>query len=287
MKTATRTATVLLSLLMLATSAFAAEPLHVTTSFYPLYIAALNVTDGIDAIDLANMAPVSAGCLHDYQLTTTDRRVLSDSDVIILSGTDTEAFLDTLLPTLPAAVVDAGAGISLLGSRTDQNTHIWVSLPGMMRQVQNIADGLSEIDPDNAAAYQENAAAYIKKLEALYSEMQETLAPFAGTPIVTFHEAFDYFARDFNLRIVATVQSHHGSAPSARELASLADTIEQEGVRALFAEPDYEDPSVDTLSRETGLPIYLLDPATGGALSMDAYLDIMRQNMNTLAEALS
>lgn len=287
MKAVIRVIVVLLSLCMLAAPAFAAEPLHVTASFYPLYIAALNVTDGVDTIALSTMAQITAGCLHDYQLTTTDRRVLADSDIIILNGAGMEAFLDMLLPTLSADVIDAGAGIPLLGGHHDQNGHIWVSLPGMMRQVQSIAAGLSEIDPDNTAAYQKNAAAYMEKLEALYLEMQETLAPFAGAPIVTFHEAFDYFARDFDLRIVATVQNDHGSAPSARDLAILADTIAEEGVRALFAEPGYEDTSVDTLSRETGLPVFLLDPATSGDLSKDAYLETMRRNMNTLAEALS
>lgn len=264
-------------------------PLRVTVSFYPLYIAAINVARGVEGIEIESLTPPSAGCLHDYQMTTADRRVLEDSDVVVLNGAGVEGFLDKLLPSLSADVITVGDGIPLLPGHHESNGHIWVSVPGMIDEVRNLAAGLSRVDPENADIYAANAAAYIARLEALYADMRARLAPFEGAPIVTFHEAFDYFARDFGLRVVATVQSHHGSAPSAKDLATLAEVIREENVKALFAEPQYEDTSVDILARETGVPVYLLDPAVSGELDptdYDAYLRVMRQNADTLAEAL-
>lgn len=271
--------------------AIAEDTLAITATFYPLYVAAVNVTRDVPGIELSCMAPPSAGCLHDYQMTTADRRLLADSDVLIYNGAGLEAFLDKLLPTLSAALIEASAGIALLpGDHEEVNPHVWVSLEGMQAETRNIAAGLSAVDEANASAYAANAEAYCERLEALRAEMKTALLPCAGTKIVTFHEAFDYFAAEFDLDVVASVITEHESAPPSRRMAELADMIRKEDVKALFAEPQYEDISVDILAKETGVPVYLLDPAVSGepdATDTDAYLRIMQGNLAVLLEAFS
>lgn len=281
-----------LSCLLLLSAAGCAENVKktVTATFYPLYVALINVTRDVEGVSVHCMAPPQAGCLHDYQMTTADRRLLEDSDVVVINGAGLEGFLDALLPNLEADVIDTSKGIALLEDEEHGvNAHIWVSVQGMIRQVENIVSGLAAADPDHAEQYRANGAAYTQRLEALYEEMKEALTPCEGMPIVTFHEAFDYFAEAFGLRVVAVVQSDHNTAPSGRELAALAEAIRAEHVRALFAEPQYEDVSVDILSRETGVPVYLLDPAVSGEAEpedYDAYIRIMRRNAEALKEAL-
>ena len=264
-------------------------PLKVTAVFYPLYVATINVARDVPGLDIVCLAPPSAGCLHDYQMSTADRRVLEDSDVVIINGAGLETFLDKLLPQLPAQIIVASEGIELLTDEHGPNAHVWVSVPGMMAEVQNIADGLAKAAPDHAGKFQQNAASYIEELSVLEADMKATLAPYAGAPIVTFHEAFAYFAEDFDLDVVATVQHEHDMAPSGRDLAITADAIREHDVKALFAEPQYEDTSVDILAKETGVPVFLLDPAVSGEVDPEdygAYIRTMRQNMNTLVEAL-
>ncbi len=280
-----------LCLLFSATACAASgENLTVTATFYPLYVAAINIARDVPGVTVACMAPPGAGCLHDYQMTTADRRHLQDSDVIIQNGAGLEGFLDALLPTLPGRVIDASAGIALLPDEHEGvNPHVWVSVDGMMGEVRNIALGLAEADPAHAEQYAQNAGEYLSRLAALRQEMAETLAPVAGQPIVTFHEAFDYFAEAFDLMPVATVSGGHDVAPSARQLAALAETVRTDDVRALFAEPQYDDESVNILSRETGVPVYILDPAVSGEVDptdYDAYIRVMRRNAATLLEAL-
>ena len=172
--------------------------------------------------------------------------------------------------------------------------HRGAGAEGNDRRLQNVAEhgldaGLAAADPAHADEYAANCAAYTAKLRELKEETAAALAPCAGKSIVTFHEAFDYYAAEFGLTVAAVVQHEEGSAPSAREIADTIQIIRDKDVRALFAEPQYTDESIDLIARETGLPVYLLDPVVSGEADpddTDAYLRIMRQNLATLLEAL-
>ena len=268
----------------------AAEGLTVTATFYPVYLAAINVCRDVEGVSVACLAPPTAGCLHDYQITSAERRTLADSNVILANGAGLESFLEKLLPQLKGTVVEAAEGIELLPGHEDEwNPHVWVSVSGAIREAENIAAGMAAADPAHAGQYAANCAAYTEKLRALKEETAAALAPCAGKSIVTFHEAFDYYAAEFGLNVAAVVQHDEGSAPSAREIADTVKTIREEGVCALFAEPQYTDESINLIARETGLPVYLLDPVVSGEADpddFDAYLRIMRQNLETLLEAL-
>ena len=260
--------------------------LLVTATVYPIYLAAANIAQGTPT-RVEQLAPPEGGCLHDYQLTTKDRRLLDQSDAIVINGAGLEGFLDRVLPQLPGAVIDASDGIPLLRSPVGEvNPHVWASIQGYQAQVENIIEGLSALDPANAAAYRQNGGAYLESLRALEAEMLEQLAPVKNARIVTVHAAFEYFAEAFGLRVVATVESEPGSAPSAQELMRILKTIEVGRVRALFAEPGQENPSLGILSRESGLPIYVLDPVVHGTGDLSDYARIMRENVKTLLEAL-
>lgn len=282
-------ATVLLLLLMSCPACAKEAELTVTATIYPLYVALLNIAEGVPGVTLACMSPPTGGCLHDYQMTAADRKLLAESDMVVLGGAGLESFLDAFLPQVQATVLDSSEGVPLLGDTLSANPHVWVSVSGMRAQVRNIVNGLSAIDPAHAEVYARNGDAYCERLDALQMEMKAKLADVEGSPIVTFHEAFDYFAGEFGLRVVAVVENEPGSVPSARELAEVSDAIRREGVRALFAEPQYDDPSVTILSRETGVPVYLLDPAVSGdwrQADIHSYERIMRGNADTLLEAL-
>lgn len=105
--------------------------------------------------------------------------------------------------------------------------------------------------------------------------------------IVTFHRAFDYFAKEFSLNIVAVIENNAGTEPNAKEMAETVTIIKKQNVKALFAEPQYSSESARAIAEETGLKVYLLDPAVTGSLEENAYIDIMRNNLKILREALN
>lgn len=269
------------------------------TSFYPMYVFTLNIAKDVPDVTVVNLAGESAGCLHDYQLKTRDMATLEKADALIINGGGMEQFMDKVIgqqPQLP--VIDAGSGIEMLcGEEAPDhqghdheheivNAHVWLNPELAIRQVQSIANGLAIVDAQNAQRYQENASAYIARIEALHSELKESLAPLSGSEIVTFHEAFDYFADAYGLHVAAVIAGDSGEEPSTRQIAKMCDLVNGLSVKALFTEPQYPAKSAETIARETGAKVYTLDPVVSGDGSMDSYETLMRENARVLREAL-
>jgi zinc transport system substrate-binding protein len=265
--------------------------LSIVTSFYPMYIFTENIIKGIPNITLSNMTEPQTGCLHDYQLRPSDLKNLENANVFIINGAGMESFLDRVLeeyPKLP--VIQAAEGIPLIKDTAGlDNPHVWVSISGAIEEVKAIGSGLQRINPANAQAYKINTEAYVKKLETLRDKMHQKLDGLPNRDIVTFHEAFPYFAKEFNLNILAVIEREPGSEPSAGELASTIQIIKDKGSKILFAEPQYTPKAAKTISDETGAKIFMLDPAVTGQLenSSDSYEKIMETNMLVLEDALS
>lgn len=264
------------------------KPLRVVTTFYPVYVAALNVTEGVAGVEVVNLTSPHIGCLHDYQLTAGDMRELSGADVLLANGAGMEPFLDRLAKQLPKLrIIEISQGFATSG---DDNSHVWVSFAGARRQVENVARALGEVSPSRAGQFQANAARYIAKITTLEDRMRSALAPYAGTAIVTFHQAFPYLAAETGLVIAGVIEREPGAEPSARELADTAQLVREKNVKALFAEPQYSDQSARVISRETGVGVYELDPVSTGpadpAAARNAWLDAMEKNLSVLQEAL-
>ena len=272
---------------ILALPARADEPLRVVTSFYPVYVATLNVSAGVPGVEVHNLTSPHIGCLHDYQLTAGDVRQLADADLLLANGAGMETFLGKVKEQSPSLrVVEVSEGIPLM----DGNPHVWVSFEGASRQVDNIAEALALAAPEKADTFRANAATYKAALAALDEKMKSSLAPYAGTPIVTFHEAFPYFARDYKLDLVGVIAREPGTEPSARELADTISLVRERKVKALFAEPQFPDKSAQVISRETGVKVYELDPVVTGPTepseARGAFLRAMEKNLGVLQEAL-
>lgn len=264
-----------------------ARPLRVVTSFYPVYVAALNVTAGVEGVDVHNLAGTHIGCLHDYRLTAGDARRLADADILLANGLGMETFLDQIRAQYPRLkIVEVSGGIPLLG----RNPHAWTSPSGARRQADAVARALSAADPANAGRYAANAAVYDTKLSALEDRAKSVLAPFAGTPVVALHEAFLYFARDTGLDVVGVIEREPGREPGAGQLADTIDRIRAKKVKLILAEPQYSDRAARTIARETGAEVRQFDPVVTGppdpAAAREAYLQAMEKNLEVLRESL-
>ena len=271
----------------------------IVTSFYPMYVFTQNVVRDVPGVRVVNMASESAGCLHDYQLQTRDMVTLEGADALVINGGGMEQFMDKVIaqrPELP--VINASDGIEMLCSEDGHdhdghdhdhgvyNAHVWLDPALAIRQVQNIADGLAAADSEHAEAYQQNAAAYKARLQALDAELSAQLAPLAGSAIVTFHEAFTYFADAYGLVVAGVIANDAGEEPSTRQIAQTCDLVKQRQVKALFVEPQYPTKSAETIARETGAQVFTLDPVVSGDGSPESYENVMRENARVLTEAL-
>ena len=267
-----------------------AQPFRIVTSFYPMYVATINITQGVDGVEVHNMTKPQTGCLHDYQLMTEDMKTLENADAFVINGAGMEDFMDKVTEQQKnLKVIDASRGIKLIHDEEGDNPHVWLSVTDAIQQVRNIADQLKEADPAHSDAYEKNAAAYIEKLTSLKTEMHAALDNVPHKDIVTFHEAFPYFAEEFHLNIIGVVEREPGTEPTPTELQETIEQVKGLSAKVLFTEPQYSPAAAETIARETGAKIYTLDPVVTGEATpaaKDAYLDTMRKNMNTLKEAL-
>lgn len=265
----------------------ASKPVRITASFYPMYIATLNVTKGVPGVEVRDLTKPMTGCLHDYSITTDDMKQLTKTDIFVVNGAGMESFLDKVIKQQPnIKIVSASDGIELIKDGTGENPHVWVSVSLHLKQVRNIASQLALADPQHAKQYARNAAVYVAKLERLRSEMHAGLKDLKTRDIITFHEAFPYFAKEFGLHIAAVIEREPGSEPSAKELAETITLVKKAKVKALFAEPQYPAKAAQAIARETGAKLYTLDPAVTGPMKDDAYIITMTKNLSELRKAL-
>lgn len=267
----------------------AGDAFTIATSFYPMYIMALNVAGDVPGVRVVNMTQPTTGCLHDYSVTTEDMKNLDGADVLVINGAGMESFLDKVIAQFPGLkIIESSKGIPLIAGEGDEgdNPHVWVNIGNAATQVRTIGEQLAALDPAHGERFRANAEAYARKLEALKDRMHRELDGFVNRNIVTFHEAFPYFAQEFNLHIVGVIEREPGSEPSAKELSDTIEQIRELGVKALFSEPQYPATAAEAISKETGASVFKLDPAVTGDMDADAYLNIMEKNLAVLKQAL-
>lgn len=266
--------------------------LQIVTSFYPMYIATSNIVEGVPDVVLTNMTKPEVGCLHDYQLTTKDMNLLERADIFVINGGGMESFLTKAMNAYPSlTIVNASEGILEEHEEEghhheEENAHVWVSISLYIEQVKNIAHDLATIDVAHQEQYEANAKRYIEELEALKEEMHEALDALPHRNIVTFHEAFTYFAEEFDLQVVGVIEREPGTSPSAGELSQIIEKMKTTDTSAIFVEPQYDPGIARVISQETNIPVYSLDPIVTGDMTKDAYETLMRKNLNVLEEAL-
>lgn len=277
-----------------------AEQVTVAVTFYPLYILAENVLKDIGQVRLVSMTPPATGCLHDYQLLPRDMRTLAGASMLLINGAGMESFLpDVENQFKNLVVVDCSRGVELLAGdehgeeehasahdHGEFNSHIWLDPKNAVQMVRNMSSALQSLLPEEAAKINANAEQYIGVLTALDEELRAAIDALPRKTIVTFHEAFPYFARAYSLEVAAVVALEPDEAPSPRMLSDVISQVKAAGNPPLFTEPQYESDALIAVARETGAPVYELDPLVTGDGAMTAYQDVMRKNLTVLQEAL-
>ena len=286
-----------------AGSSQAKNDLHILASFLPIYVFTSNVIQGVPGVSVELMLPPGTGCPHDYTLTPGDLKKIATSSVLVINGLGIEEFAGRPVQAAnpDIKIIDASRGITPLESKEGHshhghehhpgriNAHVWTSPALAAVQVRNIAESLSAIDPKHSVLYHKNAANFTARLEKLISGVKDTAGKLKKRTVVASHNVFDYLARDLGLTVVAYIEENPGQPPSAGKLNKLIQTIQKEKVAAIFAEPQYPPRMAQVLSRETGVPFYVLDPVTTaqGTIGLDYYEKVMHANLTIIQKALA
>ena len=288
----------LIVILLLAPALAGAET--VVTSFYPVWILTLNLTDGVEGVEVVNLTEQSSGCLHDYTLQHSDMIVLSRADALLINGSGMEPFMPRIAEALPdLPVIDATAGLSFLtesgiveiGEAEEGetvNSHLWLDPQRAAGMAANLAEGLIRLLPEKEQQITENLDAFRERLLALDETLRAGFTD-GGRKVIIFHEAFPYFAEACGLEVAAIVNKEPEDDLSSAQLSRLLALIREEASLPLVIKSTETDRSVEVLVNETGLPVCELDPMTSGPANppLDYYEAVMIQNMNALQECMN
>lgn len=262
------------------------ENFKITTSFYPMYIIALNLTKDAKNIELNNMTDSSIGCLHNYTLTTNDLKKIQESDILVINGLGLEEnILNTVNKTNSnIKVIDSSDNIDEkdIISGNNVNPHIWTSINLYKNQVETISENLINLDENNREIYVENTEEYINKLNELENRENTVKEKIANVEVVVFSESLEYLIKEMNINYSIFSIGHEESGVSSEELGEIIDEINDKNIKAILIDKEDSKAIANSVSAETGATIYEMDSCLTGELDLDSYITKMNSNLDIL-----
>ena len=274
------------------TSAGAKLSVVTTTTVFADLVA--NV--GGDLVQVTSLVPRHAD-VHTFDPKPADVRAVAGARLLVMNGLGLDDWLQKTVTNASATgtpLVKLGVdlpGVELLPGEDPgtQNPHLWMAVPYAMLYVDRIAAALGAADPTNKATYDQQSTTYKTRLQALDAKIRAAIAtiPAADRKLVTFHDAFPYFAREYGIGLVGVAVQAPGQDPSAGEIASLIDAIRAAKVKAIFSENQFPTRLVDQIAAQTGATVVadLYDDALGDP-PVDSYVGVIEWDVDQLVKAL-
>lgn len=294
------------------------DEILVMTSCNPVYIATLNILDGVEGYKVQNLSQPTTGCLHDYTLTTEDMKNLSKADVLVVNGGGMEGYLDDVIAAYPdLKIIDTYEDIEhsngLVGmdaylieedeehedhdedeshSHGEEhhhdhgaNSHIWMDERLYECQVISIANGLMDANPNREeSAIAENVRKYTTALEKI--DKQDLDVAVANESVAILHEAFAYTAQSIGANVVATMDLDEERQVSAGEVSAFIDEIKEHDVKLVLAEYDYGNAMGKLIEEQTDAKVVYLETLVHGTYDKDSYIFVQNNNYMKIKETL-
>lgn len=247
------------------------------------------------------------GNLHRFEPRPADMQRMQGSDVVLAAGKNLEPYLGRLRSALAGVtVVEVGLTIpSLTVAKPEPDDHDaahamhaagsldphwWHGVDNMRRAARVVAQALAEKDPAGKPAYEQRAGAYGQRLDALkhWARGELDQVPRGQRKLVTAHNAFGYFAREFGYEVIAVAGLNKEQNTTPREQAQTIQAVQQSGVRAVFPETNTSGKLLDLIASATGARIGRPLIADGNGSGQDAGFEAMiRHNVSAITQALT
>jgi ABC-type Zn uptake system ZnuABC Zn-binding protein ZnuA len=252
---------------------------------------------GGERIAVTSLVP-KGGDVHTFEPTPTDVQAVAGAKLLVMNGLGLDDWVERVITNAAASgtplvklAVDLLASPDLLPGEEPgtQNPHLFMDVKYAELYVDRISAALASADATNAAAYASSATAYKVRLEALDMEVRAKIQsiPEANRQLVTFHDAFPYYAREYGITVVGVAVEAPGQDPSAGEIAALITAIRAAGVKAIFSEDQFPTHLVEQIAAETGAKVVadLYDDSIGDP-PVTSYEAIITWDTDKLVEAL-
>ena len=267
------------------------KQITVLVSFYPLYEFTKEI--GKERIDVSIIIPTGIEP-HDWEPTIQDLQKMQNADAIVINGAGFEKWLNDFVTSNPnIMVIDTSKNIELMENskiyhahdESNKNPHIWLDPILAKKQVKNIANELMRVDPEHALYYQENADAYNTKLDLLDNKIRTELSVCSKKDFIAFHDAFSYFAKEYNLNQHTIVGVDANTEPTAVTLQQIIQNAKSLNLDIIFTEEAVNPRISEVIADEIGGEVLVLSPIEIADKNSD-YIQKMEQNLLNLKEEL-
>jgi zinc transport system substrate-binding protein len=264
--------------------------LKIGVTLHPYYSWTANVIGNLPGYELRALLPgeIDAG---DYQPRPQDIKKLSDLDAIVVNGIGHDDFINSMLK----ASGNTRVKVIRVNDETPQihsvrgkgtNSHTFISFTNAIQQTYAIQKALAALRPQDAAALQQNAAGYARRLRQIKAKAAAALADAKITRVVTVHDGYGYLLQEFGLEVAGVVQPAHGLTPSAGELRDMVALLKRENIRVVFSEETFPAPLLRVLQDEARVRVYVITHIASGPYTADKFEREMQRNVETMIRAL-
>jgi manganese/iron transport system substrate-binding protein len=288
------TALVLIASMTIASTASTQEKFKAVTTFTVIADIAQNVAG--DAATVESITKPNAE-IHNYQPTPRDILRAQDAELILWNGLNLEQWFERFfnnISEVPSVVVSEGVepmGIAEGPYTGKPNPHAWMSPQAALIYVENIRKAFVEHDPENAEAYNRNAAAYSEKIKAAVEPIRQALAaiPEERRWLVSSEGAFSYLARDFGIKELYIWPINADQQGTPQQVRKVIDAVRKNHVPAVFSESTVSPDPAMQIARETGAKyggVLYVDSLSDADGPVPTYLDLLKVTTETIAKAL-
>lgn len=280
------------------------KPLQVVTSFTIIEDMAKEI--GGDNVEVHNLVPTGTDP-HEYEPLPEDIKKASDADILFYNGMNLEGgsngwfmkMIDSVnqdedkVFSLTERVEPMYVGKDQKGVEEEVNPHTFIDPVVGIYMAEDMRDALIEIDPDNAEEYSERAEAYLEVLKEIDKKYEEKIneIPEEKRILVTSEQAFQYMTNRYGLEeaYIWAVDTEENGTP--QQITSLVDYLKKNDVRTLFVESNVDTRPMETVSNETGIPIYekpiYSDEIGEKGSEADTYVKYLEYNIEVISDGLS
>ncbi len=253
------------------------------TSFYPLYEFTKEI--GGDKVDVSLLVPQGVEP-HEWEPTIRDIQKIEQADLIIINGNGFEKWVDKI-DSSKVSIINSGRSFGWVTGEPTKSVdfHYWLNPLSAKLQIKEIADGLIEADPENVDYYKNTKKTYDLKLDSLHSKIKTELNG-CKKDFVAFHDAFSYFAHEYDLNQHTVIQSNSPhSEPTSKKLEYIIQLSKSLDIDVIFTEEGSGIRASQVIANEIGGKVLILSPLE--VVEDDSsYFKKMEENLSNLKEAL-
>ncbi len=276
---------IILFLAFSITLAYAKNYNRVSVSIKPLQLITKEITG--KSVDVHLIVPPGSSP-HTFQLTIKEAVNLNNSDALIIVGAGLEQWLSKVENRFSKSnrvfrLSDYFE--NFIGKDKRVNPHLWLSLKAMIKIIPELERFLINIYPGKKEIFEKNSEALIKRLSSLDKEISEKFISLKNNGVVMYHPVWAYFLKDYNIKVIETIEKKPGETPSPKRVVEIIRKIRKEKGKVIIGEPGVSEKWVNMIAKSANIKVIILDPL-GFSKNMNTYEDLIRINAKKLMDSL-